>query len=177
MIFREWTERDYGSFLKLYNDSFPSDERRIYNDISEISTFVENKKGKFNCFVCEEDGVFIGFITYWKFDGYVYVEHFAIDPLQRGKNIGSKMLNHLIDTCGGKVLLEVELPEDEMSRRRIGFYERHGFKTREDIYYIQPAYSAEQNGMQLLLMTLGEVKLESTKDLREMLHEVYGYNI
>ena len=37
------------------------------------------------------------------------------------------MLEELARQKAGKVVLEVELPEDSLKKRRIGFYERHGF--------------------------------------------------
>ena len=93
------------------------------------------------------------------------------------KNIGRKMLSHLFDIAGPNVLIEVEKPEDsDDARRRVEFYEKNGFKLREDINYVQPPYSAEQSGMEMMLMTHGDVKLHDTRDLREMLTEVYNVN-
>ena len=84
------------------------------------------------------------------------------------------MLNHLFGTVGENVLIEVEKPTDDESRRRISFYEKNGFRLREDINYVQPPYSPEQSGVEMLLMTHGDVKLRDTRDLREMLTEVYN---
>ena len=47
---------------------------------------------------------------------------------------------------------------------------------REDINYVQPPYSAEQTGIEMMLMTHGDVNLRDTRDLREMLTEVYNVN-
>ena len=84
------------------------------------------------------------------------------------------MLSHLFDIAGENVLIEVEKPTDDDTRRRISFYEKNGFKLREDINYVQPPYSAEQSGVEMLLMTHGDVRLRDTRDLREMLTEVYN---
>ncbi len=65
------------------------------------------------------------------------------------------------------MLIEVEKPTDDESRRRISFYEKNGFRLREDINYVQPPYSPEQSGVEItLLMTHGDVKLRDTRDLR-----------
>lgn len=176
MEFRNLEVKDYPAFLKLYNESFPENERRLYKSAEHVANFIKMKGGKFNGFVYDDGSDdFIGFLTYWKFEGYVYVEHFAVTPEQRGKNIGRKMLQHLFEIAGDKVLIEVEKPDtDELAARRVAFYERNGFKLREDINYVQPPYSAEQSGLEMMLMTHGDVKLKDTRDLREMLTEVYN---
>lgn len=177
MIYRDLEEEDYPAFLKLYNESFPENERRLYKSAGHVANFIKEKGGKFHAFAADDGaGLFLGFLSYWIFDGFIYIEHFAVDPCHRGRNIGRGMLEHLFKTVGENVLLEVEKPEDEMSRRRIRFYERCGFRLREDINYVQPPYSAEQSGMEMMLMTHGDVRLRDTRDLREMLTEVYNVN-
>ena len=175
MEFRELTVKDYPAFLKLYNETFPADERRLFKNAEHVANFVRLKGGKFAGFVYDDGGDdFLAFLTYWKFENYVYIEHFAVDPAHRSKNIGRMMLNHLFGTVGENVLIEVEKPTDDESRRRISFYEKNGFRLREDINYVQPPYSPEQSGVEMLLMTHGDVKLRDTRDLREMLTEVYN---
>ncbi len=170
-------ERDYPAFLKLYNESFPENERRIYKSAEHVANFIKEKGGKFHGFVYDDGGDdFVGFLTYWTFDGYVYVEHFAVDPAHRSKNIGSMMLRHLFDVAGPDVLIEVENPTTDEARRRVAFYEKNGFRLREEITYVQPPYSMDQSGVEMSLMTHGNVKLRDMRDLREMFTEVYNVN-
>ena len=84
------------------------------------------------------------------------------------------MLRHLTEGVSPSVLLEVEMPETDFARRRIGFYERNGFRVRDEFKYIQPPYSPGQPSLELLLMTHGDVPLRSSLDLAEMLSDVYG---
>ena len=176
MEFRELDVKDYPAFLKLYNETFPEDERRLYKSAEHVANFIREKGGKFHGFVYDDGGDdFLAFLTYWTFEGYVYVEHFAVDPAHRSKNIGRRMLSHLFDVAGPDVLIEVEKPEEnEDARRRISFYEKNGFRLRGDINYVQPPYSAGQNGKEMMLMTHGDVTLRDTRDLRVMLTEVYN---
>lgn len=176
MEFKNLEVADYPDFLKLYDASFPVNERRIYKNAEHVASFVKEKGGKFHAFCVKDGDLFLGFLSYWVFKDYVYIEHFAVQPEHRGKNIGRKMLSHLFDIAGDKVLLEVEKPETEEAKRRISFYEKEGFKLREDINYVQPPYSAEQTGVEMMLMTHGDVNLRDTRDLREMLTEVYNVN-
>ena len=183
MEFRNLDEKDYPHFLELYNSSFPENERRLYKSAEHVANFIKEKGGKFHGFAVDDrsgdpemQGPFLGFLTYWTFEGYVYIEHFAVNPEFRGKRIGRDMLHHLFKTVSENVLIEVEKPETDEARRRIAFYEREGFKLREDINYVQPPYSAAQSGVEMMLMTHGNVTLRDTRDLREMLTEVYNVN-
>ncbi len=82
----------------------------------------------------------VGFVAYWLFDGFAYVEHFAVDGSCRGQGVGGKCLAFLRDRVGGRpVVLEVELPETAIARRRIAFYERHGYALLPTAY-MQPPY-------------------------------------
>lgn len=168
--------KDYPRFLALYNETFPADQRRLYRDEKHLDTFITERNGKFHGFAVKDGDLFLGFLTYWVFKGYVYIEHLAVDPAHRSKNIGRKLLSHLFNTVSPNVLVEVELPESEDDRRRIRFYEQNGFRQREEFKYIQPPYSSDQHPLELLLMTHGDVKLSERRDIAEMLKEVYNVN-
>ena len=169
-------EKSYPDFLRLYNESFPENERRLYKSAEDVSRFVKEKGGKFKGFVYNDGSdLFLAFLTYWVFEGFIYIEHFAVDPQHRSKNIGRKMLAHLFNTVGENVLIEVEMPGSEPNAdRRIEFYRKNGFRLREDINYVQPSYGPGQKGLRMMLVTHGDVKLRDTRDLREMLTEVYN---
>ncbi len=165
---------DYPAFLKLYTKSFPDNERRDYRDAGHLADFIKMKGGKFRAFAAKDGDLFLAFLSYWVFEGYVYIEHFAVDPLLRGKRIGTEMLNHLFKEVSPDVLIEVELPGTPKTDRRIKFYERNGFRTREEINYVQPPYSPEKGSLPMLLMTHGNVNLHNMDSIKEMLEEVYN---
>lgn len=56
--------------------------------------------------------------------------------------------------------MEVEEPNDEMSTRRIHFYKRLEF-TLHKKPYIQPPYRKGDSGLPMLLMTYGDIDMES----------------
>lgn len=174
MEFTDLRMDDYPSYLKLYNSAFPPDERREYKDAKHLADFISMKGGKFRAFAVKDGDIFIGFLSYWIFEGYTYVEHFAVTPENRGNNIGTKMLNHLFKTVSNDVLIEVEPPDTPEAERRIRFYQRNGFRIREEIDYMQPPYSKGQKPVKLLLMTHGNVSLHNKDSISEMLHEVYN---
>ena len=73
------------------------------------------------------------------------------------------------------VVLEVEMPTEEMSKRRIGFYERLGFVLDHHVYF-QPPYRRGEALLEMRLMTHGELDLErSFKRVKTIIHQnVYG---
>lgn len=120
-------------------------------------------------------GEFCGFITWWDFGGFVYGEHFAMLPECRGAGIGGEVIDRFVADAGKPVVLEVELPTNGLARRRIGFYERHGF-TLCDAEYVQPPYDAGGEGVPMRLMSHGmPLDAETFERVRDTLYaEVYG---
>lgn len=168
---------DYPDFLKLYNETFPLNQKRIYEDEKHLDNYIKMKGGKFNAFSAKDGDLYLAFLSYWTFEGYTYIEHFAVAPEQRGQNIGRLMLNHLFKEVSPNVLVEVEPGEDTISKRRIAFYEKNGFRIRTEFNYTQPSYGGKgQVAVPMLLMTHGDVNLHNMDSIREMLREVYNIN-
>lgn len=160
-------------FVECYLQSFPSSERR---EIADLEAMLKNND--FYCCLIFLDKNPVGILTTWQLDGFAYVEHFAIDKMRRGEQLGGRALNLFLESQIVPVILEVEPPDDEMSCRRIGFYERLGFKLCR-LHYIQPAYSSFKRSVELCLMEwngrLLEQHFEGVK--RELYSKVYGVKI
>ncbi|MDL2221541.1 GNAT family N-acetyltransferase [Parabacteroides sp. OttesenSCG-928-N08] len=155
---------------KTYVDSFPADERRDFSLVCDLL----RENASFRMYVLLVEEQYVGFITTWQFDAFDYWEHFAIDASARNKGLGGRALTAFLKESPRPVVLEVELPLDEMSRRRIGFYERLGFRL-DDHEYIQPPYPGGSS-LEMRLMTYGEIDLNvSYETVRQQIHrEVYG---
>ena len=150
------SETELLKFIRdVYTNSFPADERRDFDLVIKLL----DESDKFSIDILKRDDTPIGFITYWVFKDFAYVEHFAIDENKRGGGAGSNAIKLLLEKIDLPVVLEVEKPESEDAVRRIRFYEKHNFKICHDIEYIQPAYSPELNSIELKLMTAGELDL------------------
>ncbi len=175
MKFRNVIDRqDFSDVLKLYTDSFPENERRLYSGVSAFMDFADRHGDRFNILIAEnEEGRFMGFITYWEFDRFVYVEHFAVETSMRGTGVGTELLSYLKNISDRSLLLEVEPPVDEMTRKRIGFYEKNGFRLFDGFRYIQPPYGPGQSGMELKLMLYGPYTPASPSELAEFHRIVY----
>ena len=177
VVFEKLKMEDYPNFLSLYNESFPHNENRLYEDEKHLDNFIKMKGGKFNAFSAVDGYLYLGFLSYWTFEGYTYIEHFAIAPEQRGKNLGRMMLNHLFKEVSPNVLLETEPGDTPEAQKRIEFYEKNGFRIREEINYTQPSYGGKgQEAVPMELMTHGNVNLHNIDSIKDMLKEVYNVN-
>lgn len=156
---------------KTYEDSFPTEERRDYELVLNLIA----NDSRFSLTTLIRDGQYAGFITGWDFGDFIYLEHFAIDASMRNGGIGSKALKAYLGPLDKPVVLEVELPTDEMSKRRIGFYERLGLKLDTRTYF-QPPYRKGDGFLEMRLMTYGPLDLEKDFDrVKEMIYK-HVYN-
>ena len=84
-------------------------------------------------------------------DDFCFVEHLAVSSGIRGGGLGGRFLDDFLQEHP-RVILEVEPPESDIARRRIGFYERHGFFLNR-YPYEQPPLRKECGYFPLLLMS------------------------
>lgn len=152
----------------IYEEAFPIDERRDFKQLTDI--FEINKNIGIEP-ITENDRI-IGFIIYWIFDSFVYIEHFAIDKEKRGNGIGTEILKRFIAKTDRPIVLEAELPTDKISTDRITFYQRLGFELHS-YKYIQPAYDADRNPIELCLMSHSTTS--NTPDLDTVRDTLYQY--
>ena len=166
---RNATMTDFEQIQRLLELSFPVDERR-----SAQAQRLVFEDPRFRCLVLEDGDRILGFMTVWQFDGWAFAEHLTTDPSVRNQGFGSQILQAVITSVEGPLCLEVELPETDMAKRRIGFYQRNGF-TLNEYPYIQPAYAPDQNPVPLLLMTTdGPIDPTQYEMIRDTLYrEVY----
>ena len=132
---------------ELYEDAFPLEERRLMDAQTRVL-----KKSNYHFDVIVEKEQLIGFLLWWDFDRYRYIDHFATATLQRNKGFGKSMLKKFIANNDRPILLEVELPNSDINQRRIKFYERIGFKLNQHYYEIPP-FKEGQPPLQLVLMS------------------------
>ncbi|MDR1707066.1 GNAT family N-acetyltransferase [Dysgonomonas sp.] len=156
------------SFVEnLYIESFPPSERR---PVKKMQDLYENN-GLFFIDVAIEEGRLVGFLTYWDIDKFIFAEHFAIAPEFRNGGYGRKVME-LFQKSAKPIILEVELPTTILSERRIGFYQRLGYKLWENVQYQQPAYLSDGLAIPMKLMTYGDLNVE--RDLIEIRSKIYS---
>ncbi|MFQ8805769.1 MAG: GNAT family N-acetyltransferase [Alistipes indistinctus] len=77
------------------------------------------KADRFHLDVYLDGETLVGFIGYWDFDDYLYIEHYAINSDLRGGGWGSRILEALQKTAGKTIILEIDEVVDEISTRRV----------------------------------------------------------
>lgn len=136
-------------FRELYLRAFPKFEQR---------TFEHKAKGltadSHFLYVYQEGETFIGFVIYWSFDDYIYIEHYAISDAVRGKGYGSRLLTELVAKTEKTVILEIDPVVDEVSTKRLRFYRGLGF-IENDYDHVHPPYRPEFNGHALKVLSHG----------------------
>lgn len=161
----------YEYMERLMIASFPPEE---YRDLEDLRLYTDSKPHFYNNIITHNHTP-VGFITYWNFNSFYYVEHFAIDPAQRNGGYGKNVLNHLCQLLKQPIVLEVELPEEEMAQRRISFYKRQGFELWNKPY-LQPPYKPGDNHLPMLIMAHGNLDCKRDFEIvKETLYrEVYN---
>ncbi len=166
------THKFFDNAWALYEHSFPKDERRPIESQAKI---MGHKNYHFEIFIKNRE--FLGLLFWWGFDELRYLEHFATMPVLRGKGVGKKVLDDFMNMDARPILLEVEMPEDEISRRRIGFYERLGFILHPDIYN-PPSFHPDDPPPDMNLMSYPDPISEA--DVRGFVEEhhrdIYSWN-
>ena len=146
------TSHEHYPFVEsLMQTAFPLQERRDTNLQRE---YTDNKPHFYTNLILE-DKTPIGLLTYWELDKFHYIEHFAIHEQYRNKGYGQLVLGLIQKEIKDMIVLEVEEPTDDITYRRIAFYQRQGF-VLQNVPYQQPPYRKGDKWFTMKLMTLRE---------------------
>lgn len=172
LTFKRLTDTDCDEYIfaeKLLVEAFPADE---YREISEQRANVRNLNN-FHMNIIYSGTTLLGIISYWKFNTFTYIEHFAILPEFRNCGYGALAIKKIAEKEKA-IVLEVEKPDDEITRRRIAFYQRCGFTLCRK-KYIQPAYRNDSKEIPMHLMSRGVPVDENFENIKNKIyHSVYG---
>ena len=95
---------------ELYIAAFPEEERREFDQLKPL---LNNEECHFYR-ISTQSGTLAGFCILWEFSGFVFIEHFAVKPELRGLGIGEKTLAKIKENFQKSIILETELPADEL---------------------------------------------------------------
>ena len=169
IVFKEISADNYAFAKNVFESSFPIDERPLFEslELRDKSLF------HFNV-VYFNDEYPVGIFSYWSFDTFSYVEHFALDEKYRNNGMGQSIMMHfLLHIALPQVVLEVEMPDTTIAQRRIEFYKRMGF-TANSHNYIQPSYHADGNTLPMIIMSLSTLSANAFAEVKQCLYsEVY----
>ena len=105
----------YNAARALYAVSFPYHEQR--GDGAQAAALASSD---YRFELIYDGDEFAGLMLCWETEDFIYVEHFCTAPEIRGRGIGAAALALLVQN-GKKIILEIDPPVDEISRRRKKF--------------------------------------------------------
>ena len=98
------------------------------------------------------NGAIMGYICFWIIEDEAHILNLAVDPLYRGKGVGSLLLSASLDYWGRKGIRVVylEVRESNMTARKL--YDKFGFKImmRRPKYYRKPVEDAFIMGLEIV---------------------------
>ena len=143
---------------EIYQSNFPSGEQRLLAD--HIRALEDDRYHSMA--ILQGDHV-VGILFYWRLPPFLFVEHLAIGEAFKGRGIGSDVLS-LLKQQIGRLILEIDPPDDEIAVRRMHFYERDGFILNPYLHVNLPLRIGEE-ALPLRIMTvdtmLSEVEYEA----------------
>ena len=161
---------EFDQVFAIMEQSFPEDERRPF---AEQKALLRNPAYKI--YGLREGQSVIAFAAVYQFDAFTFIEHLAVASSHRNQGLGARILQELGTLFQGRICLEVEPPEAEIAKRRIGFYQRNGFSLCP-YPYVQPSISEGRAPVPLQIMsTKGVLNEAEFEAIRKTLYEkVYG---
>ena len=154
--------------FKIMEDNFISDEYRNYDEQKELLN-----NPFYKLYMAKEQDEITAFVAIWEFDEFIFFEHLAVRKDKQNQGIGTKILNQLVKETSKNIVLEVELPKDELKQRRIEFYKRNGFILNK-YNYVQPPMSKGKNFVPLLIMSTKKIE---NKDEFEIIKNILYKNV
>lgn len=153
---------------ELYEEAYPIEERteterllRMIEDCPEMT---------FNA-ILDDNDAFAGMAVVWELGICRYLLYLAVLREKRNQGIGAAALTALKGESDVPIILEVELPSDELKRRRIGFYVRNGFHIETENPVILNAAHTYEN---CVLMLMADVRLADCNECqRRVVDTVY----
>ena len=140
----------FDEFWQIYNRSFPKNEKRsLKQQIDVLSCANYFVECHFNSLVM------VGFIGYWVFEKFIFLEHLAIKSNFRSQGFGSKLMNNFTNKFTLPIILEIEPEIDATTQRRYNFYKSLGF-VRNDFEHYQPPYQIGDNPVRLNILTYNQ---------------------
>ena len=137
---------DFEDLFAIMTEAFPPEEYRPKE--RQKALFGDER---YIVYVLKENGCTHGFLALWRLTGFYFAEHFAICASERNRRLGSRFLEQVLQGLDLPLVLEAEDRGDDISRRRMAFYERNGF-TLTDVSYDQPNFHKSDKRIPLRLM-------------------------
>lgn len=168
---KQITNQQLREVYQFFEQSFILAELRPYEWL--YSLFQE---GKLKIYIQEQENDMVGAMIVWKLENFIYLENFAVQKDLRGQGIGGLMLEELKKMYPhDTIVLEVEEGKDEISQRRIQFYQRHQW-IFNPYHFIQPQLREKAEDIHLYVMTYPHAidEQQFMKIKKDLFNKVYN---
>lgn len=169
-------EKDFMDIWNILESEFPTIERRTKEDQYSL---LQKENYTLRAYKNELNET-IAMLSFWIYDKYLFVEHFAVKKTFQSGGYGSLILkDFLSESFGKQIFLEVEDPkyaqDKQIAERRITFYQRLGFSLNPTFSFAQPPYhNASQETVKLLIMSFGSTIQEDFETFLKGLLKIYN---
>lgn len=151
--------------MEIYENSFPPEEKRPYEQHMQLM----KKNNSYHFYAAMEEQTVIGIIILWKLQRFIYLDYLATLSNARNKGYGKRIVEQLKELFNDTIILEVELPDNDLAKRRIGFYTRLGFYLLDFPYYM-PQYNNPKEKFPMLLMSSHAIDQSACVDIMHEIH-------
>ena len=145
-IIEQQDSKRWDMVWNLYENSFPQAERRKIEDHIRAS-----EDEHFYPLSIWDNNQLIGLAFYWQWNNYRYIEYLAVSPALHGHGYGSQIIRHIRDS-EHIIILEIDPLINELSVRRLQFYERAGF-TLTPYRFMHLPYRIDGASQELLILS------------------------
>ncbi|NLY76552.1 MAG: ribosomal protein S18-alanine N-acetyltransferase [Tissierellia bacterium] len=135
LIIRDMKESDLDRIMEIEEKTFnPPWSREAF-----LLELTKNLLAKY--IVAEVDGLVVGYGGIWLIIDEGHVTNIAVDEKYRGKGIGSKILEGLIQLCADRNMIAMTLEVRKSNEVAQALYRKYGFKE----YGIRKGYYQDNN--------------------------------
>lgn len=144
------TLRNY--WVRVYDGAFPAAERKPFTELVDL-----NQEAAVHMVIIQEGQTNLGLAFFYELTPTaIYLVFLAVDPTQRGRGWGSKILTELNRQYPDGIVLESEQTNagavnEEQRQKRYRFYQRNGFS--------DSGYLTDLAGMTFHVLTTGQAGL------------------
>ncbi len=127
------SQNDFDEFYQILKENFPNTEYRSYDEQKKL--FLNKLYHAYGFYL---ENQLVATVALWDLNNFSYIEHLAVSTKHKNKGLGTKILKECIQMKDNTVILEVEPAIDDITTRRISFYERNGFALNYHAYKMPP---------------------------------------
>lgn len=142
-----------------------------YNSLQGLQTALDNNPAM-QCNMIVTDSVNVGYVIYWDFSDFVFIEQIDITKPLRNTGIGTAALLQIIHDSFMPVVVEVI--DNELTESNIKFLSTLGFSTIEHIY-CRPSEKDDGSCIPAMIMVTEDLPNMKFETLKSIIHNhVHG---